>query len=177
MVVIRTSSVVETQRRGRRLAHQAQPGDLVLLVGDLGTGKTAFAQGFGRGLGVTEPITSPTFMLHRRYRGRLTLHHLDVYRLEGLADVADLDLSELLEGSAVTLIEWGDTIRPALPQDRLEVHLALGDAADERHIELVTLGERWAGREPRLAEAAAESEVAAAGSVASGIRAGEAARC
>jgi tRNA threonylcarbamoyladenosine biosynthesis protein TsaE len=177
MVVIRTSSVVETQRLAAELARQAQPGDLVLLVGDLGTGKTAFAQGFGRGLGVTEPITSPTFTLHRRYQGRLTLHHLDVYRFEGLSDVADLGLSELLEGSAVTLIEWGDTIRPALPQDRLEVHLALGDGVDERHIELVTLGERWAGREPRLAQAAAGPEVVAAGSGVSGISAGEAARC
>lgn len=153
MVVIRTLCVAETQELAAALARQAEAGDLLLLVGDLGTGKTAFAQGFGRGLGVDEPITSPTFVLHRRYQGRLTLHHLDVYRVEQLAEADDLALAELLEGPAVTLIEWGDRIRAALPAEHLEVRLGLGDEPDERRVELLAYGERWADREAGLAEA------------------------
>lgn len=160
MAVIRTSSVAGTQRLAAALAERAEPGDLVLLVGDLGAGKTAFVQGFGRGLGVSGPITSPTFTLHRRYEGRLTLHHLDAYRVRELADVADLALPELLEGPTVTVIEWGDQIRPALPVEHLEVRLTLGDdleVPDERRIEVVTRGERWAARAAALDEALARA--------------------
>ena len=150
MLATRTSSVAETQRLAAGLAALAEPGDLILLVGDLGSGKTAFAQGFGRGLGVAGAITSPTFTLHRRYDGRLTLHHLDVYRLSQLAEVDDLALPELLEGPSVTLIEWGDTIRPALPLEHLEVRLALDDVEDARRVELIVVGERWSTRRAAL---------------------------
>ena len=82
-----TSSVDETRALGAALAELARPGDVLLLCGDLGAGKTAFTQGYGRGLGVTDPITSPTFTLASRYDGRLELNHLDVYRLEQLDEV------------------------------------------------------------------------------------------
>lgn len=122
-LIARTSSVEETRDLAAALAELARPSDLLVLVGDLGVGKTAFTQGFGRGLGVDEQITSPTFALVRSYTGRLDLYHLDVYRLEQVSETLDLGLSELLDDGAVTIIEWGDTIAPALPHDYLEVHL------------------------------------------------------
>jgi tRNA threonylcarbamoyladenosine biosynthesis protein TsaE len=102
---------------------------------------------------VREPITSPTFTLHRRYQGRLRLEHLDVYRLELLEEAADLDLPELIEGGSVTLVEWGDRIRPALPEDHLDVELSLGDGDDERIIRLQPRGSSWDARRDALAGA------------------------
>jgi tRNA threonylcarbamoyladenosine biosynthesis protein TsaE len=126
-LVARTTSATETQQLAAALAALVQPGDLVVLAGDLGAGKTTFTQGFGRALGVTEPITSPTFTLAQQYEGRLRVHHLDVYRLEQLAEVAELGLSELLDDGGVVLIEWGDAILGVLPGDYLEVRLTYGD--------------------------------------------------
>ncbi|CAN5211268.1 hypothetical protein BH18ACT4_BH18ACT4_14880 [soil metagenome] len=126
-VKARTASVDETRALAAALAELARPDDIIVLAGDLGSGKTAFAQGFGRGLGVTVPITSPTFTLARHYEGRLGLHHLDVYRLEQMSEVFDMGLPELLDEGAVTLIEWGDAIIPALPAEFLEVRLAFPD--------------------------------------------------
>lgn len=137
---------------GAVLAEVVVAGDLVLLCGDLGAGKTVLAQSFGRALGITEPITSPTFTLARQYDGRLRLYHLDVYRFEQLDEVADLGLAEMLDDESVTVIEWGDTITPALPQDFLEIHLHHTDADDERVIELVPVGTRWSARMRLLAE-------------------------
>jgi tRNA threonylcarbamoyladenosine biosynthesis protein TsaE len=153
-LVARTSSVAETQDLAAALAGLAQSGDLVVLAGDLGAGKTAFVQGFGRGLGVTEAITSPTFTLAQQYEGRLVVHHLDVYRLEQLGEVAELGLSELLDDDGVVLIEWGDAILPVLPNDYLEVRLTYGAgdeaADDDRRIVLRTVGTEWARRQVSL---------------------------
>jgi tRNA threonylcarbamoyladenosine biosynthesis protein TsaE len=146
----RTSSVTQTRELAAAVAELARPGDLILLVGDLGAGKTAFVQGFGAALGVAEPITSPTFTLARQYRGRLELNHLDVYRLEQVEETLDLGLPELLDGPSVTLIEWGDTILPALPADYLEVQLTYGDGDDDRGIQLRPVGSRWGARSRAL---------------------------
>jgi tRNA threonylcarbamoyladenosine biosynthesis protein TsaE len=100
---------------------------VVILAGEMGTGKTAFAQGFGAGLGVTEPITSPTFnLVHSHPAGRLTLHHADLYRLSTQHEVADLALAELAEADGVLLVEWGDVVSGQLG-DHLLVELAHGD--------------------------------------------------
>jgi tRNA threonylcarbamoyladenosine biosynthesis protein TsaE len=135
------------------VAELSRPGDLVLLSGELGAGKTAFTQGFGSALGITEPITSPTFTLAHQYSGRLVLHHLDVYRLDQLSEVTDLGLGELLDGGGVTVIEWGDVIAPALPADYLEVKLAYGDADDDRVITLDIVGGRTPARLRAMATA------------------------
>lgn len=155
-LVARTTSVDETRKLAAALAELARPGDLVVLAGDLGAGKTAFVQGFGRALDVTEPITSPTFTLAQQYEGRLVVHHLDVYRLEQLGEVAELGLSELLDDGGVTLIEWGDAIAPLLPGDYLEVRLTYGDADDDdRRIALRPVGPAWARRHGALLHAVA----------------------
>lgn len=108
------------------LAEFLETGDLVVLTGDLGAGKTCFTQGLGAGLGVKGRITSPTFTLANQYHGRVLLHHLDVYRLDSVAETLDLDLPDLLE-SGVTVIEWGDKIREVLPADHLLVTLRYPD--------------------------------------------------
>lgn len=146
-VVARTTSVEATRDLAAALAELARPGDLLLLVGDLGAGKTAFAQGFGRGLGVDAPVTSPTFTLANEHQGtRLRMHHLDAYRMESLDEVFDVGLPELLDDDGVVLVEWGDAIAPAVPADYLEVRLALGEDDDERVIELSAVGPSWAAR-------------------------------
>lgn len=141
-----TKSVDDTKALAAAVAELARPGDLLLLTGELGAGKTAFAQGFGAALGVDEPITSPTFTLVAQYQGRLPLNHLDVYRLGQLAEVADLGLAELLDAGGVTLIEWGDAIAPALPANHLDVRFTFGPGDDERVIELSAVGPQWAPR-------------------------------
>ena len=151
MIQLTTSSALETQEVAYKIAALVEQGDLVLLVGELGAGKTTFAQGFGRALGVVEPITSPTFTLAREYEGqRLTMHHLDVYRLEEIDEVIDLALPELLDGASVTLIEWGDAIIPALPGEYLEVRFEYGEGDDERVVGVRPVGRRWLARETSL---------------------------
>ena len=161
MIRAATSTVDATRELGAALAELARPGDLVLLVGDLGAGKTALTQGFGRGLGIAGPITSPTFTLARQYEGgRLLLHHIDVYRLEQMEEVFDVGLPDLLDEGAVTLIEWGDAIAPALPAEYLEVRLAYGAGDDERLIELQAVGLSWSARQRALTQALAPWSVA-----------------
>lgn len=132
------------------LADLVEVGDLLILTGDLGAGKTRFTQGLGAGLGVEQRITSPTFTLANRYEGRLLLHHLDVYRLDSLAETLDLDLPDLLE-SGVTVIEWGDQISEVLPPDRLVVALRYPEPVEahgdtDRIIEFTASGRSWIDR-------------------------------
>ncbi|MSO86979.1 MAG: tRNA (adenosine(37)-N6)-threonylcarbamoyltransferase complex ATPase subunit type 1 TsaE [Acidimicrobiia bacterium] len=149
-IVATTASVEETRLLGEAVATLASPGDVVVLAGDLGAGKTAFVQGFGRGLGVQERITSPTFTLVHVYDGRLAVHHLDVYRLEHLSEASDLGLAEMLDDGGVVLIEWGDAIARLLPHDHLDVRLTFGADDDDRVIELVPVGPHWARRTDAL---------------------------
>ena len=150
-----TTSVDDTRALGAALAELSRPGDIVLLSGDLGSGKTALTQGFAAGLGVTEQVVSPTFTIARDYDGRLRLHHLDVYRLDHLQEAIDLGLAELTDDGGVTLIEWGEVVIPTLPPDYLEVRMAYGDGDDDRVVQLTPVGVPWATRVPALAEAIA----------------------
>lgn len=149
----RTTEVSMTQALAGAVAALVEPGDVVLLAGELGAGKTAFAQGFGRAVGVDDPITSPTFTLARQYEAAgFMLHHLDVYRLERLSEMADVGINELIDSGGVVLIEWGDVIAPALPNDYLEISFTYGERDDERHVELRCVGARWMARERSLVE-------------------------
>lgn len=153
MLTLTSASPADTSALAEILADLAGPGDVLVLVGDLGAGKTAFSKAYGKALGVAEPMTSPTFTLAREYEGRLRLHHLDVYRLEHMAEVLDLDLPELLDSGGVVLIEWGDAILPMLPADYLEVRFTFGDGDDDRVISLAPTGPRWLGRGEALEKA------------------------
>ena len=117
-----TATAAQTRELGQALAAVVRPGDVVSLSGDLGAGKTCLVQGLARGLDVSLPVTSPTFMLQKTYPGRELLVHLDVYRLDRLRDVVDLG-DEAMAPDVVTVIEWGDTIQSLLPPDRLELEL------------------------------------------------------
>lgn len=143
MITATTKSVDDTKALAAELSALARPGDLILLAGDLGTGKTAFAQGFAKGLGVEEAVTSPAFVLVRTYQGRIPLIHLDVYRLDHLQELVDLGIAEMLDGDGVTLIEWGDVVAPALPADFLEVRLEPGESLDDRTLVLRAVGPTW----------------------------------
>jgi tRNA threonylcarbamoyladenosine biosynthesis protein TsaE len=147
-----TSEADQTRAMAEALARTAVAGDLILLVGEMGTGKTAFAQGFGFGLGVTDQITSPTFTIVHEYAGRLALHHLDAYRLEHLQEVAELGIAEMLDEQAVMLVEWGDVILPALPADYLEVRIAYGPDDDDRLFSFSPVGSRWTARHRLLGD-------------------------
>ena len=107
---LRTSSAAETEAVGEELASRLEPGDLLLLAGELGAGKTTFVRGLARGLGSSVPVQSPTFQLVRVYPGRIQLAHLDLYRLETGGELGDLGLEDLLEGGIVA-VEWGDRLR------------------------------------------------------------------
>jgi tRNA threonylcarbamoyladenosine biosynthesis protein TsaE len=135
----------DTRALGRALADRLRPGDLVVLVGPLGAGKTAFTQGIGAGLGVGEPVTSPTFVIARVHRGgRVPLVHVDAYRLGSVADVDDLDLDVTVSDS-VTVVEWGQGLVEQLADEHLEVRLDRGDD-DVRTAVLVPHGPGWAER-------------------------------
>lgn len=156
---LRTKSVDDTQAIAGEVAALARAGDLILLVGELGVGKTAFVQGFARHLGVTAPVTSPTFTLVHRYEAALVINHVDVYRLDRLSELADLGLPEMFE-EGVTLIEWGDVVAPALPSDFLEIRLSYVDdttldvaVADEREVAFRVVGGSWMGRVAALRRA------------------------
>jgi tRNA threonylcarbamoyladenosine biosynthesis protein TsaE len=161
VITAATKSVDDTRALAAEVAALAQPGDLIVLAGDLGTGKTAFAQGFARGLGVDEAVTSPAFILVRTYEGRLPLVHLDVYRLDHMQELVDLGISELLDEGAVTLVEWGDAVTPALPSDFLEVRLEAPEGmTDDRRLVIRSVGPAWPPRAHLLRLALARWTVA-----------------
>jgi tRNA threonylcarbamoyladenosine biosynthesis protein TsaE len=124
------------------LASAAAPGDLVSLIGDLGAGKTQFAKGFGAGLGIEETIVSPTFVLMAEYTGRLTLFHVDLYRLADAAEAMAGGLVDDRQSEGVTLIEWAERLADAMPEERLEVILE-GTGDEPRRIELRAEGKRY----------------------------------
>ena len=149
MIACATGCVDETRAVGAAVAEVVEAGDVIVLVGDLGAGKTAFVQGFAASIGVTAPVTSPTFTLANRYEGDLVVNHLDVYRFEHPDEVVDLALPELLD-EGVTLIEWGDTIASALWPEHLSVTIRFGAGDDDRRFELLAHGEAWQRRAERL---------------------------
>ncbi|HLK44123.1 MAG TPA: tRNA (adenosine(37)-N6)-threonylcarbamoyltransferase complex ATPase subunit type 1 TsaE [Thermoleophilia bacterium] len=153
MIVAATASADETRSLAYAVASLVTPGDVLLLGGDLGAGKTTFTQGFGLGLGVKEHVTSPTFTLVRPYEsgpGRPSLLHVDVYRLDQLIEVLDLGLAEQVEDGAVAVVEWGIDAAPAFGPDHLEIEIALGSSDEARVLTLRPVGRRWQSRADAL---------------------------
>ena len=166
-VEVRTESAGDTRALGTALARGLRPGDVVLLGGDLGSGKTTLAQGIAAGLGVADNVTSPTFTLVRSYpclvpatagdrssSGTLptvrTFIHADLYRLDHTREVVDLAIGELVEEAAVAVVEWGDVAEPVLGGDTLSVRLAPGNGDDERCV-TITVSPAWGARRDELA--------------------------
>ena len=149
MSVIITFSPVETEAAGMSLGKLLVPGDILCLNGNLGAGKTCFARGVARGLGIAEPITSPTFTLINEYQGRVPFYHFDVYRLGGPEDMDDLGYEEYFYGSGVTLVEWAELVDEVLPPERLDIWLSVDEEqVERRQIRPVPQGDRYR----RLAE-------------------------
>jgi tRNA threonylcarbamoyladenosine biosynthesis protein TsaE len=131
--IVASTSPEDTRALAARLAVVARAGDVVTLVGDLGAGKTQFAKGFGAGLGVDDTINSPSFVLMAEYAGRLRLFHLDLYRLDDARDAVAGGLLDERQADGVTVIEWAERLRDALPAARLEVEID-GTGEDPRTI-------------------------------------------
>ena len=124
-----TSTPGETESLAERLGRLLQPGDVIALVGELGSGKTLFSQGLAQGLEVPESfyITSPTFAIINEYPGRIAFYHLDLYRVDSVVELSELGLEEILYGQGAVAIEWAERLGENLPGERLEVHLAFSD--------------------------------------------------
>jgi tRNA threonylcarbamoyladenosine biosynthesis protein TsaE len=140
--VVVTPDPEATTRLGRALGVAAQAGDLVCLWGDLGAGKTHLAKAFGAGLGVTDTIVSPSFVLMAEYEGRLPLFHIDPYRLVTAEDALAGGLIDERQAEGVTIVEWPERLGDALPVDRLDVRID-GTGDEPRTITLIAWGERY----------------------------------
>jgi tRNA threonylcarbamoyladenosine biosynthesis protein TsaE len=153
-VVVTTRSALETLNLATRVGGLLRGGDVVLLGGELGAGKTVFAKGIARALGIAEPVVSPTFTIVREYEGRLRLVHVDVYRIDRVQELHDLGFDDLLGDDSVAVVEWGDRVRAVLPPDCLEVVLDAGDDEDTRLVRLACRGRSWRTRADALVLAA-----------------------
>ena len=156
MIRLHAHSTDDTRDIARAIAMLVRASDMIVLIGEMGSGKTTFSQYFAEALGVAEPVTSPTFnLLHNYAGGRLKLHHADLYRLERTGELDDLGLTELQEAGGVMLVEWGDVVGDALGTG-LIVKLCVPDnAASEvsvtvRQIEIDWRGMQWETRWDKL---------------------------
>lgn len=154
---MRSTSPEMTQEVGQRFAKALKPRDVVALEGELGSGKTCFVQGVARGLGVPPKtfVRSPSFTILNQYQGDITLYHLDFYRLDEHDDLDDLGLDELFDGDGITVVEWADKFRGALPPRTIRVHFAIVDG-DTRDIDMPSRYEKTVAggtaRRPRSAK-------------------------
>lgn len=142
--VYRSASPEETCRLGAAIGRHASAGDLIALIGELGSGKTVLVQGLARGLGVDPAtyVSSPTFTIMHRYLGRLPLYHVDLYRIETPEAFATLGLDDCLEGDGVAAVEWAEHGWGMLPRERLTVRLRQ-TGSEARAIELIPVGDRY----------------------------------
>lgn len=144
-VVCVSSDPEQTRAIASVLADGLKGGDVVVLAGDLGAGKTTFVQGAAAALGVRAHVTSPSFVLVREYAGRARIVHVDVYRMSSLQEVIDLGYEELFAPDTITFIEWGDAVGDVLPDARFEVEMRAG-SGDERRIAMGATGEELRAR-------------------------------
>jgi tRNA threonylcarbamoyladenosine biosynthesis protein TsaE len=153
MTLLTATDAHRTEAIAEALGAHLVIGDVVVLTGDLGAGKTTFTKGLARALGVTQRVTSPTFTIVQEYDGRVPVAHVDVYRLQRIQELHDFGFEEMLD-DRVTIVEWGEAIEPLLPRDRVDVRIAMVDDDDDRRIiEIATTGSSWAARRAALESA------------------------
>ena len=146
MVEVITCSPYETKELGRKFGKLLVEGDRLFLEGDLGAGKTVFVQGVAEGLGVKKRVISPTFVILRVYEGRLTLYHLDLYRLLGVEEMGELEWEDLIFGDeGVVVVEWASRLGAQLPKERLELHFEVL-SKNKRKIGWIPWGEKYVHR-------------------------------
>ncbi len=145
-MIVETASAEDTERLGARVGALLQGGDVVVLAGPIGAGKTVLAKGIARGLEVDDVVTSPTFALHAVYEGRLTLNHFDFYRLDAPEEAVDLAVAEVADARGVAVVEWGDRFPGALPEPYLRVDLEPGADPDARRLRFHDVGGGWTSR-------------------------------
>ncbi len=136
-IIMESHSAADTFAYGKALGEKAVPGEIFTLIGDLGVGKTVFTQGLAAGLGITEPVNSPTFTILQSYEsGRLLLHHFDVYRIGDAAEMEEIGYEDCFYGDGVCLIEWADQIAEILPENciRITIEKDLSQGFDYRRI-------------------------------------------
>ena len=143
---IRTASPEETQALGRLLGEGAQPGDVFLLSGPLGAGKTCLTQGIAWGAGVVEYARSPTFVIMTRYLGRLTLYHFDLYRINDPLEAWDLGLDEQIFGDGICVVEWAERAEEVFPPDCLWIELDYSEDGDGRTLSITDAPSRYQDR-------------------------------
>ncbi len=143
-LTITTHSPEETQRIGAGIGEQARIGDLILLVGDLGTGKTCLTQGIARGLGLPDYTPSPSFVLVREYQGRLNLYHIDFYRLNDIREIAELGMGDYLNGEGICVVEWADRALDLLPPEHLLIRFEYL-TGNGRRLQFEPRGQRYVG--------------------------------
>jgi len=141
---LRSCSPEQTQLLGSHLGELAQRGDVFLLIGEMGTGKTCLVQAIARGLGIEEYAFSPSFIIIREYHGNLPLFHIDFYRVKHIEEISDLGLEEYLYGNGVCAIEWAEKGTSVLPEENLTIMLNyISDSETERSIHLESKGKRY----------------------------------
>lgn len=161
MINLETAGAEQTKLLAAVIAGLCDDGDLVCLNGDLGAGKTAFAQGFGAALGVVGPITSPTFALVQHYEGsEVAIHHVDAYRVSSSQEAFELALPEILEDGGIMVIEWASRLGFEVDHSYLAIDICLGTGDDDRLITIQAVGSRWHERKAVLAEVLAPWESA-----------------
>lgn len=138
----RTGSAEETRALGWQIGVAARPGDVLLLAGNLGAGKTVFTQGVAEGLGIRDTVNSPTFVLLREYRGRLPLYHYDLYRLDNIEHTVSREWQEFLYGDGVSAVEWADRASELLPPEHLLLEFTI-ESETRRVVHLTAAGRRY----------------------------------
>jgi tRNA threonylcarbamoyladenosine biosynthesis protein TsaE len=136
-MIIETNSDKDTFEFGKQLGEKAEPGTVICLDGDLGTGKTVIAKGIAAGLGIKEPVSSPTFTVIKEYtEGRLPFYHFDVYRIEDPLEMDEIGYEDYFYGNGVTVIEWSDMIKELIPEKAMKIRLVkdLANGFDYRRI-------------------------------------------
>ena len=127
--IFKTESPEETQILGEKLGKTLKQGDVIALVGDLGTGKTCLTQGIARGVGIAPDavVNSPSYILINEYNGTIPIYHIDLYRLENSAEIAELGLSEYVEGDGICIVEWAERMADLLPDTCIKIHITLAN--------------------------------------------------